>query len=287
MRLSRILTYAVLLSWATVCLFPLYWLAITSIKRQPDIDGPPHYVPFLDFVPTLDSWRFILADAHENLISRFFNSLLISLSATALAVSLAAAALYGLTRCKPSFLWPVPVLGVIGFLLASRILPPVVVIIPVYALARAANMIDTRTVLILVYAAVNLPVAAWLLLPVIGSRASDQEEAAQLEGTTHLAILFGILMPMLRGGFMAVALIVFVLCWNEYLFAAYLTYDHALTLPPWMVGQLSMKEAQAGGEAEELAHLSAAVVLMAIPALVLAAFASRALAASLVRSTQA
>jgi len=73
-----------------------------------------------------------------------------------------------------------------------------------------------------------------------------------------------------------------VLCWNEYLFAAYLTFDHALTLPPWMVGQLSMKEAQAGGQAEEWAHLSAATIVMVFPALIFAAIAQRLLARSVV-----
>jgi multiple sugar transport system permease protein len=133
---------------------------------------------------------------------------------------------------------------------------------------------------------VNLPVALWLLQPVLGPRATEPEEAAQLDGATHLTILFGILLPMFRGGVMATGVIVFLLCWNEYLFAAYLTSDHALTLPPWMVGQLSMKEAQVGGEVEELAHLSAAAVLMAIPALVFATFAQRVLARSLTRQSR-
>ena len=80
---------------------------------------------------------------------------------------------------------------------------------------------------------------------------------------------------MLRASIAAAGFVVFLLCWNEYLFAAYLTADHALTLPPWAVGQLSMKEAQAGGEAEEWAHLSAATVLMMLPALAFGAFVQR------------
>ena len=75
---------------------------------------------------------------------------------------------------------------------------------------------------------------------------------------------------MLRGPLAVTGLVIFLLCWNEYLFAAYLTFEHAQTLTPWMAGQLSMKEAQAGGDAEELRHMAAASVLMALPALALA-----------------
>lgn len=329
-RWARRLAYAVLLAWAAVCAFPLYWLAITSIKRQADIDQGPRYLPFVDFAPSLDSWRFILGDPSENLVSRFFNSLAIGLVATALALTTAALALYGLTRLRPSLRWPsfiawtlaggfallaalvqapplaigllaaasaaaliavvarnrgraVEGFGAIAFMLASRALPPAVIAVPVYIMFQTAGLLDTRISLVVVYAAVNLPVALWLLQPVMGWRATEQEEAAQLEGASHPAILFTILLPMLRGGIAAAGLIVFLLCWNEYLFAATLSFDHALTLPPWMVGQLSMKEAQAGGETEELAHLSAAAVLMAVPALVLAGFVHRFLARSLVR----
>jgi ABC-type glycerol-3-phosphate transport system permease component len=193
----------------------------------------------------------------------------------AIAFLLAAAA--GLRRTGP----PVALFFTISLLLSSRVLAPVAMIVPIYVIAHAANLLDTRTILILVYAAVNLPVALWLLQPVIGLKATEQEEAARLEGASHLTALFGILLPMVRGGLAATGLIVFLLCWNEYLFAAYLTLDHALTVPPWMVGQQSMKEAQTGGEAEELAHLSAAAVLMIASAVALVIAALRLLAGSI------
>jgi ABC-type glycerol-3-phosphate transport system permease component len=91
-------------------------------------------------------------------------------------------------------------------------------------------------------------------------------------------------MPMMLRPLAVTGLFLFILCWNEYLFAAYLAADHAQTLSPWMVGQLSMKEAQAGGEAEELTHMAAAAVFMALPALALAAAIQRLLGRSLAAS---
>ena len=173
-----------------------------------------------------------------------------------------------------------PAVGVTGgstFILATRCLPPVVLALPLYVMARSTGAYDSILGLVLVYSAINLPVAVWLLQPVIGSKATEQEEAAQVDGATHVAILFEILLPMVRRAVVAAGLLIFLLCWNEYLFAAFLTSDHALTLPVWMAEQLSMKEAQVGGGAEEWAHMSAATVLMVIPAMVFAAFGMRAI----------
>jgi multiple sugar transport system permease protein len=326
--LWTIVVYAVLALWSVVCVFPIYWLAVTSIKSIAVIDGPPTYIPFVDFMPSLDAWRFVLGDQRETLVPRFINSLVIGVFSTVITLVAACLAIYGLTRLRlvprlPSLAavvfaatafaavplssgvmrWVLAALGMtllglsivlrhsgpllgrfslMGFTLATRILPPVILVLPLYLMAQATGLRDTRTAMVLVYTAVNLPVAVWLLQPVLGSRTTEQEEAALLEGATHATILFTILLPMVRAGVAATALLVFLLCWNEYLFAAYLTADTALTLPPWMVGQLSIKEAQVGGEPEEWAHLSAAAIFMAVPPLLLAGFIQRLLARTLV-----
>ncbi len=88
---------------------------------------------------------------------------------------------------------------------------------------------------------------------------------------------------MTAGGIFAACFIVFLLCWNEYVFAATLAADHAMTLPPFLVGQMSMKEAQIGSEAEEWAHFSAAAILMTIPLLATTKMTWRALAKIAVR----
>ncbi|MBC7735662.1 MAG: carbohydrate ABC transporter permease [Candidatus Saccharibacteria bacterium] len=306
--------------WSVVCLLPIYWLAITSIKGAADIDRPPGYWPFADFWPSLDAWRFILFEHNENLLARLAHSVLISAAATALTIGCSGLAIYGLTRCqltlrstalvaialpigvgsvgmivtgRPSIAVLVTMVAVgmvlaiwlrktgavlsapvaVAVLLATRILPPVVLALPLFVFGEALGVRDTLGFLTLVYAAINLPVAVWLMLPILGPRACEQEEAAQIDGASHLSILFTILLPMVRPAVIAVSLIVFLLSWNEYLLAAYLTFDHALTLPPWAVGQLSMKEAQVGGGPEEVAHLAAATIVMIVPALGFAAFA--------------
>ena len=97
-NIGYFLRHAILVSWSVVCLFPIYWLTIASFKSPNDQFDGPFYVPYIDFEPTLEAWSFILADAHENLLWAFFNSLVTALSATLISVTLAAFAVYGVTR---------------------------------------------------------------------------------------------------------------------------------------------------------------------------------------------
>ncbi len=265
--------YVLLWFWVLVCVFPIYWVVVTSIKTVSDIDGLPKYLPFVDFSPSLDAWRFILFDHAENLVAKFFNSLIIASAATLLTLLSGTMLLYGLSRFRRSTQFMG--FNIINVILATRILPPVIVALPLYLMASATHMLDSVFALIAIYVAVNLPIAIWLLQPAMGTKATEQEEAAQLDGASQFKIYFEILLPMLKVSLLATGVIIFLMCWNEYIFAVYLTSDHAQTLPPWMVGQLSMKEAQVGGGAEEVAHLCAATVFMILPTLTLAAFARR------------
>lgn len=274
------LTYLPLVLWSFICLFPLYWVCITSLKSGDAVMQGPRYLPFVDFQPTLESWRFILFDAGYNLVHRYMNSVLIGGFATILTIGLALMLIYGLTR-HTSFFGSRFTKPLLAGLLFTRLLPPAMLVLPLYLMAKMTGSLDTLTMVVLVYASVNLPVAIWLLLPIMGFRATDQEEAAMLDGTSQWQVLFGILLPMLWGQVCAVAFLILILCWNEFLLAAYLTSDHALTLPPFLVGQMSMKEAQIAGEAEEWAQFSAASVLMMAPLLLGAGWLQRQLGRNL------
>ncbi len=322
--LVNILTYAVLVFWSLVCLFPLYWVAVTSLKGEPEIMRGPFYLPFVDFTPSLDAWVSILTYANDHLLLRFFNSAVVGITSTLLTVLLGGLAVYGLTRFRYAVRWTRLVLfflaavfagsalivptfwvqflftivaallfllatrlnqrgptlrndGILFAILATRILPPVVVVLPIYVMAQYTGAVDTHFALIFTYTAANLPVAVWLLLPVFGNIATSQEELAQLDGASHFQIFFTIFLPMVAASTAAVGLVIFILCWNEYLFAAYLTSDKVSTLPPWVVGQMSIKEGQVGDEGDAWSHLSAAIIFMVVPLLACTALAQRVL----------
>ncbi len=321
-RSVSVLTQAVLIFWSIVCLFPLYWIAVTTLKDEPAIMQGPFYLPFIDFMPTLGAWRAILTYDNDHLLLRLANSIFVASVSTLLTLLIGGMAVYGLTRFKsrlrwnrfagfglalmfltaafyaPALEWQLA-LAITGALivlfatrlprrgalianeqirfviLATRIVPPVVVILPLYMMAQRIGALDTHFALIAAYSAANLPVAVWLMMPVFGLAATEQEEAAQLEGASHVRIVFTIFMPMVAGSIAAIGLVIFVLCWNEYLFAAALTNDSVSTLPAWVIGQMSIKEAQVGGEGDEWPQLSAAILFMALPLLFFTVFVQR------------
>lgn len=323
-RPGLIVTYVVLVFWSLVCLFPLYWLAVTSLKGEAAIIERPFYLPFVDFMPTLDAWRAVLAAENDHLVRRLFNSLLVAITSTGLTILSGGMVVYGLTRFQskarrnrpgywiaaatclsgafyaPAGMWQ-PALAITGAvlvliasrlpdrgqvipneqmlfaLLATRILPPVVVVLPLYLMAQRLGALDTHFALIAAYSAANLPVAVWLMMPVFGTAATEQEEAAQLEGGSPFGTFFTIFLPMVAASLVAIGLVIFVLCWNEYLFAAVLTTDSASTLPGWVAGQMSIKEAQVGGEGDEWPQLSAAILFMAVPLLAFTVIVQRVL----------
>ncbi len=272
------LRYAILVFWAIVCVGPLYWIATNSIKSYGDVAKGPRYLPFIDFTPNLDGWRYVLFNERERLVGPFFSSAFDAVTATVLIMLSASMATYALTRF--SFFLPGRVLrkfhsepanNLMWFLIiASRILPPVAILVPVYSIAEWHGLLDTHWLLILIYTGSNLPVAMWLLWPVFGAHASEIEEAAWLDGASHREILFGILLPSILRSVFAASFLVFLLSWNEYLFAQHLASNHAMTLPPWLVSQISAREAQIIAEEDEIVHLSAAIVLMVVPLLLLA-----------------
>ena len=323
-HLVRILIYTLLVSWSLVCLFPLYWVVITSLKGGPEIVHGPLYLPFVDFTPTLEAWAVVLTYSNDHLLLRFFNSVIVGTTSTLLTILFGGMAVYGLTRFQYAVRWArlalfllaviltgiafvVPAArvqlllvvvaallflfgtlfkprgptlrndGILFAMLATRILPPVVVALPIYVMALYTGTRDTHFALIFTYTAANLPVAVWLLMPVFGNMATSQEEAAQLDGASHFQIFFTIFLPMVAASVAAVGLVIFILCWNEYLFAIFLTGDKVSTLPPWVMGQMSIKEAAAGGDPEEWPQLSAAIVFMVVPLLACTAVALRVL----------
>ena len=103
--LVKILTYALLIFWSLVCLFPLYWVAVTSLKGDPGLMQEPFYLPFVDFTPSLKAWVSILTWANDHLLLRFFNSAVVGITSTLLTVSLGGLAVYGLTRFQYAVRW--------------------------------------------------------------------------------------------------------------------------------------------------------------------------------------
>ena len=120
---------------------------------------------------------------------------------------------------------------ILFWIISQRILPPIVVVIPVYMMFQAVGLLDTHLALIIVYAVANLPIVVWLMHDFFASLPIELEESAQLDGATRFGIFWDIVLPLTRPGLAATTLLTLILNWNEYLFAVFLATAKVQTMP--------------------------------------------------------
>ena len=232
-------TYILLAAWTVICLFPIYWLVITSIKQPIAVFQGPKYFPWIDFKPTLDAWNFLTTGPTSRAVFRSWtNSAIFAIGSALFAVTIGALAGYGLTR----FNYRVPGLGwknenLSFWIISQRMLPPVVIILPFVIMYRFAGLIDTRQGMILAYTVFNLPFAVWILRDFFAGLPIDLEESAYIDGASRMQTFRLIVLPLATPGLVATFLFCMMFAWNDYLFALMLTFSRSSTLPMFIAGE--------------------------------------------------
>src|SRR5213082_3060953 len=165
----------------------------------------------------------------SNFLPRFVNSLIIAFGSTALSVVLGVTAAYAFSRFR------VPGKDdLLFFILSTRMMPPIAVAIPIYLMYRQLGLNDTHLGLILLYTAVNVSLAVWLLKGFIDEIPREYEEAAMVDGYSRLQAFFKVVLPQAITGIAATAIFCLIFAWNEYAFAVLLTSGNAQTAPPFI-----------------------------------------------------
>jgi multiple sugar transport system permease protein len=241
---GRIALYGVLIVWAIICLFPIYWTITTSFKMAPDV-MKGHMVPWWDFTPKWLGWKSIglspetigtASTVRDEFMKRFMNSLVTSVSASLLAVILGSLAAYGLSRFSYKF-GHMRNADISFFFLSQLILPPVVLALPFLVLYKELALLDTRIGLIMLYTLSVLPIVVWIMRDQFSGIPTELEEAAMVDGLSIWGAFLTIVLPIALPGMVAAMIISLVLTWNEYFFAALLTSTHANTLPVMVASQ--------------------------------------------------
>jgi multiple sugar transport system permease protein len=238
-KVKLTVTYVLLAIWTFICLFPIYWVVITSIKQPIAVFQGPKYFPWIDFKPTLNAWKFLLTGPTSDAVYRSWaNSAILAISSAALAVLIGGMAGYALTRFR--YYWS----GIrwrnndIAFyVISQRMLPAVVVILPYMIMYRIFGLIDTHVGMILAYTVFNLPFAVWILRDFFAGLPVDLEESALIDGATRFQSFQKIVLPLAAPGLIATFLFCLVFTWNDYLFALMLTFSNAATLPMFIAGE--------------------------------------------------
>jgi multiple sugar transport system permease protein len=197
----------------------------------------------------------------------------IGLASWPLAVLLGAMVVIGglAGRRRGPVLRPAPFL--LG-LMTVRLLPPIVIALPLYQLLRGTGMLVSWTGAAAADIAVGIPIAVWLLRGYIIELPLELDEAARLDGAGPWRVLWSVVVPLIRPGLCATALLMFVLCWNEYLFGVYLTQGGAETLAAYLAGQVAVREQMASAEPQG-AFFSALIIITVLPPIICAVILDR------------
>jgi sorbitol/mannitol transport system permease protein len=242
-----------------VWIFPVGWTLLTSFKTEQDASAQTFHDPL-----TLQRYRDISHSTTGtlSLSTAFTNSLVIVVASTVIVMLLALPAAYALA-IRPVPKWR----DVLFFFISTKFLPIVASIFPIYVYAEKWNLIGTRTILIILYIAINLPLAIWMTRSFFVEVPRELIEAAEIDGTSLLNQLRSVILPIAAPGIAATALLCVIFAWNEYFYAIQLNFAGASTMPQWVIGNVSTR-------GNFLAKLSAASIIACLP-VVLAGWAAQ------------
>jgi multiple sugar transport system permease protein len=255
--LAKRVSAAIVIVYALVTMIPLAWIVMTSFKSPPDSIA---YPPKVIFEPSLEGYcnlfttrsrqtpeyiaarpapesncdrivrsRNMVIAGPSNVIPRFTNSIVIAFGSTFLAVLLGTITAYAFSRFR------VPLADdMLFFILSTRFMPPIAVAIPIFLMYRAIGLTDSKIGMILLYTAVNVSLAVWLLKGFIDEIPREYEEAAMIDGYSRLHAFVKVVLPQAATGIAATAIFCLIFAWNEYAFAVLLTSGEAQTMPPFI-----------------------------------------------------
>jgi len=233
---TRVFSTVILAATFLIFVFPLYYLVVTSLKTKAEL---------FQAVPTLYPHNPTLQPYYSVIFTRGFgvllvNSIIVGLAATALALVVAFAICYPITRLPVqtgtrSF--------VLNWALSLRFLPPIAVVIPYFTIVRTIGLYNQIPALVIVYTIFNLPLSIWMLKGFLEQIPAEVEEAALVDGGTRFQAFRHVLLPLASTGILAAGIIVFAFDWAEFVFAFILTATpQSMTFPVGVQGLVTQFE---------------------------------------------
>lgn len=247
------------ITWIVALIFvaPAGWLVLTSFKQEADAYTNP---PKLLFHPTLTQYSNVF---HTGFWTYLGNSAFATIASTLFVLLLGLPAAYALS------IRPVPkTRDVLGFFISTKMLPIVAAIIPIYVVVNDLKLLDNIWTLVVLYTAMNLPIAVWMLRSFLLEIPGEVLEAAAVDGAGFSRTMSSVILPMISPGIAATALICVIFSWNEFFFALNLTAARAATVPLFLVGFIS-------SEGLYYAQLAAGAVLASLPVVIAGWIAQR------------
>jgi multiple sugar transport system permease protein len=254
LRIASIVAIAVAL---VITLFPVYWIAGNSFKYDIDIFSvPPQWYPAN---PTLK--HYYAAFVERPFLRYALNSFIIAVFTTIVSLVLGTMAGYALARFQYPGRWRY---HVSFWILSTRMMPPIVTIIPLYIAFNYLNLLNTKTAVVIAYTAFNLPFATWMMKSYFQDLPVELEEAAMVDGDTRWGAFLRVALPLARPGLAATAIFCLIISWNEFLLALVLTLtERSQTLPIGIAGRVTQYNTYWG-------EISAAGFMACVPIMIFA-----------------
>lgn len=219
-QLKRFVSVTLIWVVAFIFFFPIFWMVLTSLKTELQAISIP---PLLFFEPTLDN--FWLVQERSDYLKYAINSVIISLGSTFLGLAIAIPGAYVMAFSPSKY-----TKDILLWMLSTKMLPAVGVLMPIYIITDSLGLLDTRLVLIVIFAMTNLPIIIWMLFTYFKEIPIEILEAGRMDGTTVGEELRYIVMPLSWGGIASTMLLSIVLSWNEAFWSINLTAGDAGTL---------------------------------------------------------
>ncbi|HTF54959.1 MAG TPA: carbohydrate ABC transporter permease [Pseudonocardia sp.] len=233
-----------------VFVFPVFWMVLTAFKQEADAYTSP---PKLFFAPTLEQFKEVLGSGAGPAL---LNSLFATVVSTVLVLLLAIPAAFAVS------LRPVgKTRDVLFFFISTKMLPVVAAIVPIYVVVNEIHMVDNIWTLVVLYTAMNLPIAIWMMRSFFLEVPGALLEAASIDGASLARTMREVVLPVVSPGIAATALICVIFAWNEFFIAVNLTAAQAGTVPVFLVGFIT-------SEGLYFAKLCAAATLAALPVVI-------------------
>lgn len=260
----RVVRHSLLLTWSIVVLFPLYWLVSMSLKPPGLANSlPPDWI----FLPTV--YNYIQLLQRGEFLMAFANSIIMVTASVILVLLIGVPAAYVLSR------YDVPMQrDVLVWILSSRMLPPIAVVIPFFVIFRELNLFDTRIGMIIMYVSINLSLVVWVMKAFFDGIPETLEEAARVDGATQFQGFLKVVLPAAKPGIFSVAIISFIFAWIELLFGLVLTSFEAVPVTLFVYSFI-------GSRSIEWSMLAAASTAMIVPVVVFLIAVNKYLAAGL------
>ncbi|KQQ49431.1 carbohydrate ABC transporter permease [Plantibacter sp. Leaf314] len=220
-KLTGALAAVALFAVAIVYSFPILYMVYSSFKSEQDI-APPSWT----FAPTLENYQAVITpDLVHHLVNSIVITVITVILTLILGVPIAYTIVFGrLKRPTVHFNWYI----------TTTLLPAVAVIIPIYLIVNWLGLLDSPLVLVLLYTSIGIPLMVWMCTTYMTDIPVSILEAAQIDGATRWQSFISVMLPIIRGGLISTALLVFVLTWNEFLLAVSFTFTESGTLPVYM-----------------------------------------------------